>query len=78
MNLNSDLKNTPSVKFESDQAIILKIIYVSSFFYPTNNVTQWKQKVAMATSQNNKHCQCMQNVSPKCKDKVEKCHFLFY
>ena len=30
------LKNTPSIKFEHDQAIILKIIQVSSFFHPKN------------------------------------------
>ena len=32
MNLNSDPKNTPSTKFEPDEAIMLKIIQVSSFF----------------------------------------------
>ena len=42
MNLNSDSKNTPSAKFEYDQAIILKIIQVSTFFHHKNDVTHWK------------------------------------
>ena len=50
MNLNSGPKIIPCAKFELNQAIILKIIQVSLFFQPKNDVTHWKQKVAMATS----------------------------
>ena len=50
MNLNSGPNIAPCVKFELDQVIILKIIKVSLFFQPKNDVTHWKQKVAMATS----------------------------
>ena len=44
------LKIAPYAKFELHQVIILKIIQASSFFNPKNDVTHWKQKVAMATS----------------------------
>ena len=50
MHLNSGPKKSPYAKFEFDQVIILKIIQVSSFFQPKNDVAHWKQKVAMATS----------------------------
>ena len=50
MNSNSGPKNSPYAKFELDHLIILKIIQVSLFFQPKNDVTHWKQKVAMATS----------------------------
>ena len=41
----------PCAKFELDQVTILKIIQVSLFFQSKkNDVTHWKQKVAMATS----------------------------
>ena len=43
------LKIAPSTKFDYYQAITLKIIQVSSFFHPKNDVTHWKQKVAIAT-----------------------------
>ena len=50
MNLNLGHKIAAFAKFELDQVIILKIIQVSLFFQPKNDVTHWKQKVAMATS----------------------------
>ena len=52
MNLNSDPKNTPSTKVYYNQAITLKIIQSFFYFFPSqiNDVTHWKQKVAMATS----------------------------
>ena len=43
-----------STKFELDQVIILKIIPVFCFFFNgKNDVTHCKQKVAMATSDEN-------------------------
>ena len=42
-----------TVKFELYQVIILKIIQVSLFFNPKHDVTHWKQKFAMATSDYN-------------------------
>ena len=39
-------------------------------------MTHWKQKDAMATSLNNEHCQCMQNVSQKSTVKVSDRHFI--
>ena len=53
MNLNSGPKIASCAKFELDQVIILKIIQVSLFFNPKNDVAHWEQKVAMATSQYN-------------------------
>ena len=52
MNLNSGPKNK-STKFELDQAIILKITQVFCFYSEKNDVTHCKQKVAMATSDEN-------------------------
>ena len=48
--LNLGPKNMPHAKFKLDQVIILKIIQVFLFFSTQNDVTHWKQKVAMATS----------------------------
>ena len=53
MNLNSEPKISLFIKFELDRVIILKIIYVSLFFIAKNDVTFLKQKVAMATSDDN-------------------------
>ena len=50
MNLNSGPKIAPCAKFELDQVIILKIIQISLFFQPKNDVAHWKQKAAMAAS----------------------------
>ena len=49
------LKIAPYAKFELDQVIMLKIIQVSLFFDPKNDVTHLKQKVAIAASYYNGH-----------------------
>ena len=69
-------KNTNSAKFKHNQAIILKCIQVSSFPIPKDDMTHWKQKVAIETSYNNNHCQRIQNESQRCKVKVAKCYFI--
>ena len=53
------LKITLSTKFELDQVIILKIIQVFLFFNGKNDVTHCKQKVAIATSDENGYWQNM-------------------
>ena len=51
MNLSSGPKSVaPYAKFELDQVIILKIIQVSLFSQPKNDVAHSKQKVTMAIS----------------------------
>ena len=53
MNLKIEFKNTTSTKFDNDQVNILKIIQVSLFSAPKNDLTHSKQRVqrvAMATS----------------------------
>ena len=39
-------------------------------------MTHWKQKVAMAKSKKNEHCQGIKNVSPRCKTKVAKFYYV--
>ena len=39
-------------------------------------MTHLKQKVTIATSYNNEHCQCMQNVSQRYRIKLAKFHFI--
>ena len=63
-------KNLLNRSFEHDQTTFL------DFSIPKNDATHWKQKVASATSKNNEHCQCLQNVSQKCNAKVAKYHFI--
>ena len=53
MNFNSGPKITLSTKLELGQVIILKIIQVFLLFLWQNSVTDCKQKVAMANSDEN-------------------------
>ena len=67
------LKIALSTKFELDQVIYLEnnsSFFV--FFIPKNDVTHRKQKVAMATSDQDSFWQNMQNEHQKCKIKIQK------
>ena len=70
-----DLKIAPYAKFELDHVIILKIIQVSLFFNPKNDLIHWKQKVAMTTPYCNGYWRNTQNVRQRCKVKVRKLLF---
>ena len=76
MNLNSGPKRDLSAEFELDQVIILKIVQVFfGFSAQKNDVTHWKQKVSMTTSDYNGYWQNMQNDRQRCKIKVRKLLF---
>ena len=57
----------PIIQKVSVSCIVSCFVFFFSFLHSKNNVTYWKQKVSMATSQSNEHCQCMQNGSQRCK-----------
>ena len=75
MDLNSGPKNSPLCQIWPWSNNYLENNLSFLVFFTPKNVTHWKQKVAMATSDNNGYWQNMQNDRQWCKIKVRKFPF---